>query len=268
MSKRDVLPVLAAQVPIGALLEENLETIREAMREAAARGAEVVLFPETALTGYAPNIGRGRRPAEWPAIAQALAAIAELARELKLWTIVGSEAWDGQSWWNRLYVYSEEGQLAATYDKVHLTADDTRYYQSGKRWVLFELKGIRAGLQICYDVRFPDGYRALLDRGVEVIFQGFYGAGKDTWKVPVMGAHLRSRAAECGCFLVAANVAGPLQIVVSQIVDPMGLILAQANQDRSELIQAELKLERIAESFVREDYFQRFQALHAQVKNA
>jgi predicted amidohydrolase len=90
------------------------------------------------------------------------------------------------------------------------------------------------------------------------VLQGFYGAGGDTWKVPVLEAHLRSRAAETGCFIVAANVAGPLQIVVSQIVDPIGLMLARANQDREEIITATLALQRVAESEIRRDYLTRY----------
>ena len=58
--------------------------------------------------------------------------------------------------------------------------------------------------------------------------------------------------------MVAANVAGPLQIVVSQVVDPLGLVLAQANQDHPEIIEAELHLDRIADSEIRQDYLSRF----------
>ena len=253
------LHVAAAQLKIAAEVEENLRRILETMRRCAAEDVEAVVFPETALTGYSPNIGHGRQPAEWPRIQDGLEAISRLAQELGLWVVVGSEAWENEAWVNRLYVYSDKGQLAASYDKVHLTNDDTRYYRPGTRNVLLELKGIKVGLQICYDVRFPEGYRDLLAQGAEIIMQGFYGAGKDTWKVPVLAAHLRARAAENGCFVVAANVAGPLQIVVSQIIDPLGLVLAQANQDHEEIIKARLDLERVAESEVRRDYLTRFQ---------
>jgi predicted amidohydrolase len=252
------LRVAAAQLASGGNMDENQSRIQEAMRRAAALGAEVVLFPETALTGYSPTIGHARAPEEWPGIAARLEAIAGLAGELRLCTALGYEAWEDGAWHNRLDAYTAAGALAARYDKVHLTGPDTKFYRPGTRQVTFSLNGITVGLQICYDARFPEGYRALLAQGVQVILQGFYGAGGDTWKVPVLSAHLRSRAAESGCFLVAANVAGPLQIVTSQIVDPLGLLLAQANQDCEELISATLDLRRIEDSEVRRDYLARF----------
>ena len=252
------LRVAAAQIRITDQIGENLDGIVKTMRRCSADAVEVLLFPETALTGYSPAIGHGREPGEWPAIEEGLQAIARLAQELGIGVIVGSEAWEDGIWVNRLYAYSETGRTVATYDKVHLTNSDTRYYVPGTANRIVEMKGVTIGLQICYDARFPEGYRSLLHQGAEVIMQGFHGAGKDTWKVPVLAAHLRSRAAESGCFVVAANVAGPLQIVASQIIDPLGLVLAQANQDCEEVIQADLDLGRISESEIRRDYLERF----------
>ena len=252
------LHVAAAQVTITERLAENLEVIRETMSRCAKDGVEIVVFPETALTGYSPTIGHGREAAEWPMIADALQGVGRLAGELGLGVVLGSESWDGKGWVNRLVAYSPTGQVVATYDKVHLTHADTSYYRPGTASALYEWKGIRIGLQICYDARFPEGYRDLLAQGAQVILQGFYGAGTGTWKVPVLAAHLRSRAAENGCFIVAANVAGPLQIVVSQIIDPLGLVLAQANQDCEEVITATLDLRRINDSEIRQDYLTRF----------
>lgn len=249
--QRDSLRVAAAQISIGGDMDANVQRIRQMMRRCSDEGVELVVFPETAVTGYSPTIGHGRDATEWPSISAHLSGIAELASDLSVWTIVGSEAWDGEFWRNRMYAFSDSGDTVATYDKVHLTNGDTNCYQPGERHVAFDMKGITVGLQICYDARFPEGYRALLAQGAQVIVQGFYGAGGDTWKVPVLGAHLRSRAAESGCFVVAANVAGPLQIVTSQIVDPLGLMLAEANQDREETISAELEMARVDDSEIR-----------------
>ena len=253
------LRVAAAQIPIGAEIDANVAQIIRAMEECASQGAKVLVCPEAAVSGYSPAIGHGREPQEWPLIRDGLQSIAERARELSLWVAVGSEAWEAGHWWNRFYAYDPDGRQVAVYDKVHLTGDDTHYYKAGSSYPVFHIEGITIGLQICYDARFPEGYRALLHQGVEVILQGFYGAGGGTWKVPVLGAHLRSRAAESGCFVVASNVGNPLQIVVSQIVDPLGLLLAQANQDREEVVCATLQLRRVEESEIRKDYFTRFE---------
>jgi len=252
------LYVGAAQMAIGASIDENLDRIIEYMRRGAEQGLEVMVFPEAALTGYSPSIGRGRAPEEWSSIREALKTIGQACAELGLWSIVGSEAWNGKGWVNRVYAYSDTGQPVARYDKVHLTRSDVRYYLPGEGATVFDLKGIRVGLQICYDVRFPEGYRELLAKGAQIIVQGFYGSGGNTWKVPVLEAHLRSRAAESGCFVVGCNVAGPLQIVVSQIVDPLGLVLARANQDCEEIIKAELDLKRLGDSEIRQDFLERF----------
>jgi len=227
------LYVGAAQVGISDSVTHNVRQITAAMARAAARGLELLVLPEAAVTGYSPSIGRGRQRDEWPSIVEGLSLVATKCAELGLWVAVGSEAWTGEAWANRTYVYSDLGELAATYDKVHLTRSDHDYYVPGARATVFDL------------------------RGVKVVLQGFYGAGGDTWKVPVLSAHLRSRAAENGCFVVACNVAGPLQIVASQIVDPLGLILAQANQDREEIISAEVDLSLVDASEIRQEYLRR-----------
>jgi len=199
-----------------------------------------------------------RAPGEWPAIEAALQSVAEAAQRLRLWVALGCDAWDGGAWVNRVFVYNDAGELAAHYDKVHLTGDDARCYRPGRRDVSFDLRGVRVGLQICYDVRFPEGCRALLDQGVRLVLHPFCAVGSGTWKLPVLAAHLRSRAAENGVFVVAANAAGPLQMVVSQIIDPDGLVLAAANQDRVEVIEANLDLDHVQHLGIRDDYLTRY----------
>jgi predicted amidohydrolase len=141
------LVAAAAQITLGASIEENLERILRAMDESARAGARMVVLPETALSGYSPAIGHGRHAEEWPTLQRGLDAIARRSAEGGLWTVVGSEAWDGASWVNRLYAFSPKGEIAASYDKVHLMSAETRYYRPGTDApTVFDLDGVRAGL--------------------------------------------------------------------------------------------------------------------------
>ena len=252
------LKVAAAQIAIGPDLATNTRTIVEVINACARQGLDLCVLPEAAVTGYSPTIGRARPAADWPAVRAALDEIAGAAAQGNLGVVVGAEAWEANAWVNRLYAFGRQGETLAAYDKVHLTRDDVAYYRPGERYAVFCFDGVICGLQICYDARFPEGYRALAAQGAQVILQGFYGAGSGTWKAPVLSAHLRSRAAENGCFVVSANVAGPQQIVVSQVIDPLGLVLASANHDRVETIEARLDLARIADSEIRADWLGRF----------
>ena len=251
------LCVAAAQIAVTECLDRNRATILAAMHHGGAEGADLVVFPETALTGYSPAIGHGRDPSDWSRICNGLDQVRALAVNLGIWVALGTEAWEHGVWWNRLYVYSESGDVVTHYDKCHLMDGDTPYYRPGRSASVFRMRGIAMGLQICYDARFPEGYRELLHQGVEVILQGFYGEGSGRWKVPVLAGHVRSRAAETGCFVVAANVSGSEQIMVSQIVDPLGLVMTQAELDREQIILADLDLERVKLSEIRRNYLER-----------
>jgi predicted amidohydrolase len=252
------LRVATAQIPVGADLVANLAAILEAMNVASAAGAALIVCPEAALTGYAPAIGRTRAAGEWPAVQAALAAVAQRAGVLGLWAAVGADYWGGDAWRNSCWLFDAAGGLAARYDKVHLFPPDRPYYRGGETPApVVNVHGAAVGLQICYDLRFPEGYRGLLHGGAQVVVQGFYGLGA-AWKRPVMAGHLRSRAAENGCFMVAANVAGAGGIVTSQIVDPLGEVLAEAEPDAPALVVADLDLARVAASEIRRDYLDWF----------
>mgnify|MGYP000471752138 CR=1 FL=1 len=71
-----IVRVAAAQIAIGGEIEANVRAISEAMRQSADRGAMLGVFPETAITGYSPDLGRGRPPEDWPAVQAALATTA------------------------------------------------------------------------------------------------------------------------------------------------------------------------------------------------
>ena len=231
----------AVQMRSGTSVERNLTEATRLIRAAASEGAEYVLTPEMT------NILDRDRERLLAAIAPeesdpALAAFRQLAIELGIWLHIGSLAirLAGEGVANRSFLVAPSGEIAARYDKIHMFDVDlaggesyreSRLYKAGGSAVVADLPWGRLGLSVCYDIRFPQLYRALAHAGAEVLAvpAAFTRTtGEAHWHVL-----LRARAIENGAYVVAAAQAGHHEdgrdtYGHSMIVDPWGRILAEA----------------------------------------
>jgi predicted amidohydrolase len=220
--------------------DDNLATADRLVRDAAARGAALVVMPEKwNVLGRAEAMAAAAQPISGPAGEWARAISAELGIDLVAGSIV--EARTGQERTSNTSLhYGPDGTLHATYRKLHMfdvEVDGTVYAESareqpGEDVVVTELVGgVRLGMSICYDVRFPELYRELSARGALVIAVASaftLATTRDHWEVL-----LRARAIENQCFVVAANQIGTSPPGNrsggrSMIVDPWGIVLAVA----------------------------------------
>ncbi len=235
----------------------NLAAADRLTREAADRGAELVLLPEKwSLLGTGPTLEAGAEPLDGPALTWAR----ETARELGIDLVAGSivERLDttddaGRGLANTSVHYGPDGSTQAVYRKIHMfdvEVDGVAYHESRHEAAGSEIvtsrsrTGVTLGLSVCYDVRFPELYRILALRGARVLCvpAAFtLATTRDHW-----ATLLRARAIENQAFVVAANQIGrhPGDLRSggrSLIVDPWGLVLAQA-PDAVGQIQATLDL--------------------------
>ena len=236
----------------------NLEAADRLVREAAGQGAQLVVLPEKwNLLGRSERMAAGAEPLDGESIGWARAA----ARELGIDLVAGSilERVPGQDKRSNTSVHvGPDGELQAVYRKIHMfdvEVDGVVYAESaneqpGDEVVLSDLAdGARLGMSVCYDLRFPELYRALADGGAQVIVvpSAFtLATTRDHWEVLV-----RARAIENQCFVVAPNQIGehsPGQRSGgrSAIVDPWGLVLAVA-PDRETTVVADLDFELLEE---------------------
>ena len=220
--------------------DRNLETADRLTREAAARGAELVVLPEKWSAYGAPrDIVAGAEPLDGPALTWARGA----ARELGIDLVAGSiaERVEGAERGANTSVHiGPDGEDRAVYRKIHMFDVEVggRVYREsdietpGDEPVLSETAdGIGLGLSICYDLRFPELYRLLAVEGAKIlaVASAFtLATTREHWEVL-----LRARAIEDQCFVVAANQVGePVPGMQtggrSMIVDPWGVVLAQA----------------------------------------
>lgn len=223
-----------AQIFITGDVRANTDKVVSYIRKADSLGVDIVLFPETALSGYFPmHFAEGGYP-PGELVDSALVAVRDAAREAGIWAVVGTSTLEDGRWYNMVYVIDEGGEIRSRYGKAHGTGG--KDYGRWNEIRAFEDAGLRYGLQICYDARFPEAWRMLALEGASVIFHVSHAAGGDAWKTPVWEAHVRSRAAENNYWVVSCNCAGPVQAGKSYIADPNGLLVAESNQEREELI--------------------------------
>jgi len=227
---------------------------------AAAGVADLVLFPECALSGYAgthfPNWSAYSRAA----LAEAEQTLAAAAGRRGLCVVFGTSHFDGpmdgasdgpsDGWgkpFNALRAVGPDGQPLATYAKRACNDRDLQNYRPGRAPADFLLKGMRIGLAICLDARFPPFFADYRARGCDLVLCAHYTAGLSALPekqphhlvaVPTLQAH----AANHVMWIAAANAADRKQAFPSVIADPDGRVIAKARRDRAGLIWADIEV--------------------------
>lgn len=240
------------QLRSGREIAPNIAAAKDLIAAAAAEGAQYVQTPEnTTLMELDTERLFARIKPE--AESEFIEEFSSLARELNIWLHIGSAAvlaGDARAA-NRAFVFQPDGGIAARYDKIHMFDVDlpngeryreSKNYRPGEEAVTVDLPWCRLGLSICYDLRFPEQYKALAREGAEVLTvpAAFTQAtGQAHWHIL-----LRARAIETGSFVLAAAQGGTHENGRSTyghsiIISPWGEILAEAG-DEPGIVSAEI----------------------------
>jgi predicted amidohydrolase len=241
--------IACIQLRAGPSPDDNLASAERLVRRAAAAGADIALLPERwEAFGSADELRAAAQAVDGPR----LAAVAGWARELGMAIVAGSvaERVSGDvRLRNTSVAFDRDGSQVAAYRKIHqfdVDLENQRVRESdtdapGTGGVIAALGDVRVGLTICYDLRFPELYRAYaVARATVVTVPSAFleRTGRDHWEVL-----LRARAIENQCFVAAANQYGALPAGFtaygrSMVIDPWGTVLAQA-PDGAGVISAE-----------------------------
>jgi predicted amidohydrolase len=229
------LRAAVAQFAAVADAEQNLRVVEKLTAKAADQGAELVVFPEASMHAWDVPAAELAAAAERDAD-RFVDGLSALATRTGVELVAGLYAPEpGSRPRNRMVVVGADGTVRASYDKVHLF-DAFSWRESDSvsaaptRPDLSELctvsvSGFTLGLLNCYDLRFPEQARALVDRGADVLVVS------SAW---VAGPHkemhwellLRARAVENTAYVLAADQPPPASAGLSMVVDPLGLVAA------------------------------------------
>ena len=255
----ETMNAAAIQMTSGDDIAANIAALEPLLEQAVAQGAQFVATPEN--TFYMRR--EGTAPMDDVAMdAHAGVAYAKAAaKKHSIWLLIGSirarEAGMDKPF-NRSILFSPDGNIAASYDKIHLfdvTLEGGHSYressqaEAGGEAVLADMGGLKLGMSICYDVRFPNLYRSLALKGAQVL------SVPSAFTRPTGAAHwhtlLKARAIENACYVIApaqcgVHPGGRETYGHSLIIDPWGQVVAEATSDVPQVIIAPLDAARVA----------------------
>lgn len=228
---------------------ENFSKIAELIDKNIKGGTDIIVLPEVWSVGWKPGIFKDS--AEDLENSETIEFLSEIALKYNVNIIGGSfiskqETGNGKRSFNTCPIINRKGELVATYDKMHLFSyygcDEGKYIQNGKKPVLVEIDGIKIGLSICYDIRFPEIYRAYRKAGADLLINM---AAWPKSRAIHWDALSKARAIENQCFMIALTQSGLIKkdeynLGNSRIIDYNGEIISEIKESEGAIF-AELK---------------------------
>jgi predicted amidohydrolase len=255
----ETMMAAAIQMTSGDDIAANIAALEPLLAHAVAHGAQFVATPENTFymrrEGTAPMTDVSME--QHPGVAYAKAA----AKQHGIWLLIGSiraQEVGMDKPFNRSILFSPEGKIAASYDKIHLfdvTLEGGHSYressqaEAGGEAVLAQVGAMKLGMSICYDVRFPNLYRTLALKGAQIL------SVPSAFTRPTGAAHwhtlLKARAIENGAYVIApaqcgVHPGGRETYGHSLIIDPWGQVVAEALSDVPQVIMAPIDPARVA----------------------
>ena len=246
--------VVIAQVPVGFSVPSNVDAIRRVLGE--AEPGDVVVTPEGALTGYLlhgqadlERLGAAKSEV----VTEAIADLADEAvrRHLHVWLGVCRHV--NGAWSNEAVGLLDDG-TRLTYRKVNLATAERGVFEAGSDLPVFELpvgsSSLAVGVQLCRELRYPEQWRSLADRGARLFLHLNHGVTEDPSVAETWRAMLIARAAENQRFLISANAASPQQHCPSVVSGPDGSVLAELPAGETQVARVVLDTDATADWYI------------------
>lgn len=232
------------QFPVLMDLDRNLAALERLLADLPP--GTLAVAPEGALSGYSPSpeVVNHLDPA---ATSKAIAHTRAMADRLGVHLVAGACVFETGLWRNRTY-YFAPGAAPLHYDKINLATSERGVFTPGDALPVFDVqiggRPVRLGLQMCREIRYPEQWRILAEKGAHIIAYVNNAVGSSSGDA-VWRAHVVSRAAETQRFVIGANNAAEDQTCPSIIAAPSGQVLAEIRGAATERAVAELDLDQV-----------------------
>jgi N-carbamoylputrescine amidase len=234
--------------PVGRVAD-NLDHMASWVAAARKRGVDLICFPEMNVTGYSTRDEIKNSAETLPGVISQ--SVLAMAREFKMVILSGLAEEDARG---RLFsshaVITPEG-AAGTYRKIHIAPPEINVFSGGNTIPLFEIKGVKFGIQLCYDVHFPELSTSMATQGADVIFMPHASPrGTPAEKFNSWMRHLPARAFDNSLYVVACNQTGDNQAGLNfpgltVVLNPSGRIVKKNTGGKEHMMVTDLKAEEL-----------------------
>lgn len=248
------LKIATSQFAVSSDIGKNLSTMKKQIKFAADKGVDIVHFCECSLSSYVGIDFKEFNSEATNKIQNGIARICELAQLQNIWVIFGTHLFEGKMKkpFNSLFVINNNGEIKTRYDKRLLSEFDLDWYSAGTEPGIFELKGIKCGLLICHEWRYPELYRQYYHLGAELLFQSWYDGNYSEEEYQTVGKTLgevipgfvRGNAANNKLWISAANTSKKQSSFPAFVVQPDGVVLGKQKRNVAGILISEIDFDK------------------------
>ncbi|TFH89426.1 carbon-nitrogen hydrolase family protein [Vibrio ouci] len=225
------------QFPVSRDPNDNYAQIKQAIRDAQQQGAQVLVTQECALSGYPPVEIRSVAEIDFEQQAAAFEEIVQLVKDKQMHVFLGLIRPCGDKVANSVAIISPSGEVQY-YDKRALWGWDADNFVSESDFNgIVEIHGVRIGVRVCYEIRFPEYFRELYREQVDVAIVSLCDVQPvpDAHRLSLIKSHLLTRAIENVLTVISVNASTFAQTAPTGVIDPLGNTLVEAARDQASL---------------------------------
>jgi len=225
-------------------IESNLAAIKRGIESATDENVRLLLTQECALCGYPPVEVPSVNAIDKACQFEAYKEISQLANKHKMYIALGMATFNGSHIYNSIWLIHPDGKALKPYHKRALWGWDKENFQPGNETGIYNIDGIKVGVRICFEVRFPEYFRELFIEQVDLALVSFADVGRheQKGKINTIQSHLVSRATENVMYVLSANSTSQQQLAPTCVIDPDGNVMDSAPLNEEHLLATEIEI--------------------------
>lgn len=237
MRREKKLKIAAYQFEITKDIRRNLSVIKNAIITAKSQDVNLIIFPECCLTGYPPRNIESSHDVDFDKVYLACDEVQRLVNELDICVIIGAIYKEQNHIFNRA-ICLKPNQESLNYDKRALYGWDKDNFETGMEKGIFEIQGIKFGVRICFEIRFPEYFRELYKEGTDINIVLFYDVSdsENAERYNMIKGHLQTRAVENVTTTISVNTILPFQTAPTAVFDKSGVICRECNPGKEAML--------------------------------